>query len=142
MPCIPDMPPMPCIPDMPPMPCIPDMPPMPDVVSSGAAFCSSAGSSSSSLASSGILWATPLWQSMQVSPRSVAFECLRRANLSCSSRSMCWSEWQLRHSRESVAFILAHTAWAIPRRCASYFSGVSIVPMISWNTSFAAMILA
>jgi hypothetical protein len=49
--------------------------------------------------------------------------------------------WQLRHSRESLAFMRAHSFSAICRRCASNFSGVSMVPVILPQTSLLAWIL-
>jgi len=72
----------------------------------------------------------PLWQSMQVCPCRMANRCCLRARGFCFSGSMVSQSWQLRHSRESVLFIVDQTRRAISSRCASNFSGVSTVPRI------------
>jgi hypothetical protein len=49
--------------------------------------------------------------------------------------------WQLRHSRESVAFIWRHSFCAMAMRCASNLSLVSILPVKWPNSSPVALTL-
>ena len=58
----------------------------------------------------GFWWAMPLWQSMQVSLSRCASSCCFFARCFCTSVFMPSKVWQLRHSRESVAFIPIITA--------------------------------
>ena len=82
----------------------------------------------------------PLWQSMQVNPASspgiITF---------CAASDILWmsiasSVWQLRHSRELLAFMLAQTSSANTSRCCSNFAGVSMVPRNLCQSSLLAWI--
>src|SRR5690349_9760167 len=83
----------------------------------------------------------PLWQSMQVWPSFIAVLCTGADHSFCLEKSMDLKLWQLRHSWESLAFIVRHTFSASFLRCFSNFSGVSIVPSSLWKSSFDALIL-
>ena len=64
-----------------------------------------------------------------------------RARGVCLWKSIASQLWQLRHSRESLAFITDCTCVASSARLASNFSRVSMVPKILPHTSFEACIL-
>src|SRR5690606_4924224 len=104
-------------------------------------MCGDAYSSSSSVMPSGLWWAIPLWQSMQVMLSSRAISCCLRARCFCLSLAMLSRLWQLRHSRESLAFMRFHSRRASSRRLASNFSRVSMVPTSLPQTSLEASIL-
>jgi len=59
----------------------------------------------------------------------------------CFWWSMASQLWQLRHSCESLAIIVAHTCSASSARLASNFSGVPIVPRRWWYSSLDAWLL-
>ena len=90
----------------------------------------------------GISWAIPRWQSMHFFPSSSALACFFRENLVCSVASIDSKAWQERHSWESVTFILSYARLVITQRWLSNLSVVSITPVTSPNTSFAASNLA
>src|SRR5688572_6439052 len=97
-------------------------------------------------AMAGKRWAMPLWQSMQVLPPSEtlaasAVEWASAARLDWRVKSIDWNSWQLRHSRESLAFMRSHSRPASSWRLARNSSRVSMVPKIQPHTSFEACIL-
>ena len=84
----------------------------------------------------------PLWQSMQVrSPLASMFEWASAARLLWRVKSMAWNSWQLRHSRESLAFMRSHSRPASSFLLARNFSRVLMVPNSQHHTSFDACIL-
>ncbi|CSI84347.1 Uncharacterised protein [Vibrio cholerae] len=64
---------------------------------------------------------------------ALAYSCIFTASCDCSNGSMASKSWQERHVAESLPRICCHTISANSCRCASYFSGVSILPVTnSW----------
>src|SRR3954447_13019137 len=69
------------------------------------------------------------------------FEWISAARRVCLLKAIAAEEWQLRHSRESLAFSLAHSFLASSSRASRNSCLVSIVPKILPQTSFEACIL-
>src|SRR4029079_3712752 len=91
---------------------------------------------------SGRRCAMPLWQSMQVlSPENRKRSCAEAARRFCFVRSIDSELWQLRHSRESLAFIRSHSPSARCLRMDRNLSRVSMEPKMWPHTSFEACIL-
>ncbi|MNT30078.1 hypothetical protein D3C72_1658540 [compost metagenome] len=98
---------------------------------SAAAFANSAAPAWAAPLMSGRICATPLWQSIQVSPCLMATGCWIRASGRWAVMSIASKLWQERQVAESFSLSVFQTDCAMASLCASYFSGVSMVPTIS-----------